>query len=113
LRKLSERHRALIDLFDIDSDLVVAAASFSGPIRQASNEELAQAIESMPAEQQIGFLRRMVLGEPASVVAAELRRQLRIGSRLLGATVAAPLASPVSSGVSLCESAANAVGSEA
>jgi hypothetical protein len=31
LRKLSERHRALIDLFDIDSDLVVAAASFSDP----------------------------------------------------------------------------------
>jgi hypothetical protein len=78
LRKLSERHRALIDLFEIDSDLVAAAASFSDPIRQASNEELAQAIESMPAEQQIGFLRRMVLGEPASVVAAELRRQLRI-----------------------------------
>ena len=78
---------------------MAAAASFSDPIREASNEELAQAIESMPAEQQIGFLRRMVLGEPASVVAAELRRQLRTGSRLLGATVAAPLASPASSGV--------------
>jgi hypothetical protein len=99
LRKLSERHRALIDLFDIDSDLVAASSSFSDPIRQASNEELAQAIESMPAEQQIGFLRRMVLGEPASVVAAELRRQLRIGSRLLEASVAAPLASPASSGL--------------
>jgi hypothetical protein len=99
LRRLSERHRALIDLFDIDSDLLVAAASFSDPIRQASNEELAQAIESMPAEQQIGFLRRMVLGEPASVVAAELRRQIRIGSRLLEASVAAPLASPASSRV--------------
>jgi hypothetical protein len=98
LRKLSERHRALIDLFDIDSDLVAAAASFSDPIRQASNEELAQAIESMPAEQQIGFLRRMVLGEPASVVAAELRRQLRIGSRFPEASVAAPLASPASTG---------------
>jgi hypothetical protein len=99
LRKLSERHRALIDLFDIDSDLVAASSSFSDPIRQASNEELAQAIESMPAEQQIGFLRRMVLGEPASVVAAELRRQLRIGSRFLDPSVAAPLASPASTGL--------------
>jgi hypothetical protein len=98
-RKLSERHRALIDLFGIDSDLVAAAASFRDPIRQASNEELAQAIESMPAEQQIGFLRRMVLGEPASVVAAELRRQLQIGSRFLEASTAAPLASPASCGV--------------
>lgn len=53
----------------------------------------------MPAEQQIGFLKRLVLGEPASVVAAELRRQLRIGSRLLEASVAAPLASRASTGV--------------
>jgi hypothetical protein len=53
----------------------------------------------MPAEQQIGFLRRIVLGEPPSVVAAELRRQLRIGSRFLEASGAAPLASPASSGV--------------
>src|SRR4029077_1552447 len=56
LRELSERHPALIDLFDIDSDLVNAAASFSDPIRQASNEDLAQAIESMPVAQQTGFL---------------------------------------------------------
>jgi hypothetical protein len=53
----------LIDLFDIDSDLVAAASSFSDPIRQASNEHLAQAIESMPAAQQAGFLKRIVLGE--------------------------------------------------
>ena len=31
LREFSERHRALIDLFGIDSDLVSAAASFSDP----------------------------------------------------------------------------------
>ena len=64
LRELSERHRALIDLFNIDLDLVAAAESFSDPIRRASNEDLAQAIESMPAAQQADFLRRMVLGEP-------------------------------------------------
>jgi len=32
LQELSERHRALIDLFGIDSDLVAAAASFSDPM---------------------------------------------------------------------------------
>ena len=69
--------RALIDLFDIDSDLVAAAASFSDPIRQASNEDLAQAIESMPAARQAGFLKRIVLGESPSVVIAELRREPR------------------------------------
>jgi hypothetical protein len=98
LRELSERHRALIDLFDIDPDLVAAAESFSDPIRRASNEDLAQAIESMPAAQQAGFLRRMVLGEPPLVVIAELRARLRSCARFAEASVTAPLPSPASSG---------------
>jgi hypothetical protein len=98
LRELSERHRALIDLFDIDPDLVTAAESFSDPIRRASNEDLAQAIESMPAAQQAGFLRRMVLGEPPLVVIAELRARLRSCARFAEASVTAPLPSPASSG---------------
>jgi hypothetical protein len=81
LRELPERHQALIDLFGIDSDLVAAAASFSDPLRGVSNEDLAQAVDSMPAAQQAGFLKRIVLGEPRSVVIAELRRQLRSGAR--------------------------------
>ena len=96
LQELSERHRAPIDLFGIDSDLVAAAASFSDPIRRESNEDLAQSIESMPAAQQAGFLRRMVLGEPPSVVIAELRGQLRNGARFAEASIAAPLRSPAS-----------------
>jgi hypothetical protein len=96
LQELSERHRALIDLFGIDSDLVAAAASFSDPIRRESNEDLAQSIESMPAAQQAGFLRRMVLGEPPSAVIAELRGQLRSGARFAEASIAAPLRSPAS-----------------
>src|SRR3984893_13887039 len=96
LRELSERHRALIDLFGIDADLVAAAASFSNPIRRVSNEDLAQAIEAMPAAQRAGFLRRMVLGEPPSVVIAELRGQLRSGARVAKGSNAAALPSPAS-----------------
>jgi hypothetical protein len=98
LRELSERHRALIDLFGIDSDLVAAAASFSDPIRQASDEDLAQAIESMPAARQAGFLKRIVLAESPSVVIAELRRELRSSARFAEASVAAPQPSPASAG---------------
>jgi hypothetical protein len=96
LRELPERHQALIDLFGIDSDLVAAAASFSDPLRGVSNEDLAQAIDSMPAAQQAGFLKRIVLGEPRSVVIAELRGQLRSGARFAKAFNAAALPSPAS-----------------
>jgi hypothetical protein len=96
LRELSERHRALIDLFDIDSDLVAAAASFSDPIRRVSNEDLAREMESMPSAQQAGFLRRMLLGEPPSVVISELRGALRSGARIAKASNIAALTSPVS-----------------
>jgi hypothetical protein len=96
LAELSERHRALIDLFDIDSDLVAAAAAFSEPIRQVSNEDLAQAVEAMPASHQAGFLRRMVLGEPPSVVISELRRQLRNDARFAESSITAPRTLPAS-----------------
>jgi hypothetical protein len=98
LRELSERHEALIDLFDIDSDLVAAAASFSDPIRQASNEDLAQAIDSMPAARQAGFLKRIVLGESPSAVIVELRRQLQSDARFAEVSVAAPQTLPASAG---------------
>ncbi|HEY6840793.1 MAG TPA: hypothetical protein VI114_06205, partial [Chthoniobacterales bacterium] len=81
LNELVERHRMLIDLFEIDLDLIAAAASFSDPIQQVSNEDLAEAIESMPVAQQAAFLRRMVLGESPAIVTAELRRHLRSNPR--------------------------------
>jgi hypothetical protein len=96
LRELSDRHHALIDLFGIDSDLVAAAASFSDPVHGVSNEDLAGVIESMPAAQQVGFLKRMVLGESPSVVIAELRGQLRSAAQFAKASDAAALTAPAS-----------------
>ncbi len=98
LRKLSDPLRAFSELFEINSDLVAAAASFSDPIRQESNEDLAHALESMPAVRQADILRRMVLGEPPSVVILELRRQLRNSARSAKSSIAAPLPPPASAG---------------
>jgi hypothetical protein len=50
----------------------------------------------MAAAQQAGFLKRIVLGEPRSVVVAELRGQLRRGARFAKAFNAAALPSPAS-----------------
>jgi hypothetical protein len=96
LNQLSERHRGLIELFEIDIDLVAAATSFSGPIRGATNEELAHQMESMPAGAQTDFLKRMVLGEPTSMVLAELRGQLRREARFAEEAIAEPLTAPAS-----------------
>jgi hypothetical protein len=52
----------------------------------------------MPAAQQAGFLKRIVLGESPSVVIAELRRQLRSGARFAEVSVAARQPLPASAG---------------
>ncbi len=77
LNELSPRHEALIELFQIDPDVVSAAAAFSDPVETVSDEELGRALEAIPVAEQTGYLRRMLRGEAPTLVVAELRTKLR------------------------------------
>jgi len=98
LRSLSGAHRTLIGFFGIDPDLVAAAAPFSAPIREVTNEDLAREFDAMAGVEHTRILRRMVLGESPTSVAAELRRRLRAAALSSQEAPSAP-PPPASAGV--------------
>ena len=64
LRQLSAPLQAFIELFDLDSNLVAAAAEASGALTSISEEQLRQAIVQLSPDTQVQWLVRLAQGEP-------------------------------------------------
>jgi hypothetical protein len=74
LGELSPALNALVEFFEIDSNLIAAAAATS-PARTISNEPYEEWMKLMPAAERDAFLIRMARGEPR--VAIDLLTRLR------------------------------------
>lgn len=69
LRQLSPGLQAFIELFDLDEDLVAAAAEASGSPLTVSEADLRRAIGQLSREQSEAWLLRLAQGEPQLTVA--------------------------------------------
>ncbi len=75
LRTSSSALRAFIDLFEIDSHLVSAAAQTSGEEKTVSEETLREALDRLSPEERDDYLLRLARGEPH--LSAEINARLR------------------------------------
>ncbi len=74
LRTLPLALENFVELFDLDEDLIQAAAERSGEWKRTTSEdELRQAIEKLTAEEQDRFLLRLAKGEPHLTLALNRR----------------------------------------
>jgi hypothetical protein len=72
---LTDPLEAFADFFNLDADLLAAAAALDGASAAASNNELREIVAAIPSDEMTELLLRVIDGDPH--VAAELRHKAR------------------------------------